>query len=76
MWHQGLTRDVSRSGVRFTTVGDVDDRLAPNAPIEMKVLMPMRPARALCIGRVVRIFTTPERTTVTATIDRYRLNTN
>ena len=54
-WHNGTTRNISRSGVLFQG----EDWAEPHAPFEMTLLLPDemgvdRPAEVVCRGTVMR----------------------
>jgi hypothetical protein len=54
-WHQGLTENISRSGVLFRA----EENLAPDTVLEMRIVFPAEltggaPTRVVCWGPVVR----------------------
>jgi hypothetical protein len=77
-WHQGLTENVSRSGVLFRT----NNLMPVHTPIEMLLNLPLalgggEPTKIFCRGRVVRIEATDTDATqpasIAATIVDYRI---
>ena len=78
-WQIGVAHNISASGVLFGEA-DGDERLEPNAPVEMDLIIHSDlvegGTRVFCVGRVSRIveplsLATPR--VVAATIARYRM---
>jgi len=72
-WHEGRVENISRSGVLFRTT----DLVEVDAPVEITLLLPVRPcpSTVVCRGRIVRTILPggfEKRPGLAATISRYR----
>ena len=72
-WHEGRVENISRSGVLFRAA----DLVEVDAPVEIHLLLPVRPSAStiVCRGRIVRTVLPggfEKRPGLAATISRYR----
>ena len=68
-WWDGVTGNVSRSGVLFSAAGAI----TPDRVIELALCLSPGAAEVLCVGRVVRTGTSEGAAWVAALIEEYRL---